>query len=408
MPAEPHHLLNGVQPAAAKRETAPEVVIGPGFAAGRWRQLSDLQETLAVSAEETPLRAHWNALADFAGRIPPGGAIAGFVGYEMVHGLEPQLPLLRAPDGLPRLWAGRFGCDEAFEVGPSVPASGLSATPLSVSGADAPAFQNVVNVTIDRILAGDIFQANISRRLSAEFSAPLKETAAGLFAKLLAQKSLPAYTAYFDLREAALISASPELFLQVDGPHVLAEPIKGTRPRGMTQEADRALVDDLVHSAKDRAENIMIVDLLRNDLAKVCRDHSIEEPAICALRTLPNVHHLYSQIRGVLREDLGPIDALAAAFPCGSITGAPKMRAMEVISELEGEGRGPYCGSVFYIPDGGPAVFSVAIRTATLTPIAKGTRLDYRTGGGITVLSDPSAEFQETEDKAYLFRHLTA
>ena len=147
----------------------------------------------------------------------------------------------------------------------------------------------------------------------------------------------------------------------------------------------------------------MIADLLRNDLAKVCLDHSIREPAICSLRSLPAVHHLYSRIEGELREGLGPIDALAAAFPCGSISGAPKHRAMQVIARLEEEGRGPYCGSLVYIPHDGPAVFSVAIRTAVLSREDGGVRLDYRAGGGITALSVPSAEYAETVDKAYGF-----
>ena len=159
----------------------------------------------------------------------------------------------------------------------------------------------------------------------------------------------------------------------------------------------------LALSEKDRAENIMIADLLRNDLAKVCADHSIREAAICALRSLPKVHHLYSRIEGRLRDGIGPIEALAAAFPCGSITGAPKHRAMQVISRLEGEGRGPYCGTVAFIPSQGPAVFSVAIRTAALVFGEGEARLDYRAGGGITALSDPQAEYEETEAKAYGF-----
>jgi anthranilate/para-aminobenzoate synthase component I len=182
-----------------------------------------------------------------------------------------------------------------------------------------------------------------------------------------------------------------------------SEPIKGTRPRAEDPEEDRRLAEELAADEKDRAENIMIADLMRNDLAKVCGDGSIREEAICALRSLPHVHHLYSRIEGRLKDGLGFTEALSAAFPCGSITGAPKLAAMKVIADLEGEGRGPYCGTIF-MRTRNVGVASVAIRTAVLDHDEK--TLQVRSGGGVTILSDPAAEYDEADAKSYLFKSL--
>src|SRR5262249_13207187 len=146
-----------------------------------------------------------------------------------------------------------------------------------------------------------------------------------------------------------IASASPERFLRVEKGEVETRPIKGTRPRGATLAEDQAQVRELLDSAKDRAENIMIVDLLRNDLGRVCRYGSVQVPAVCRVETYRYVHHLVSEVRGCLRDGLGPVDLLRAAFPGGSVTGAPKIRAMEIIAELEPTARGPYCGSLGYI-----------------------------------------------------------
>src|SRR5262249_13567411 len=191
-------------------------------------------------------------------------------------------------------------------------------------------------------------------------------------------------------------SASPERFLSVRAGHVETRPIKGTRPRGKTPEADRKQIDDLLHSAKDRAENVMIVDLLRNDLGRVCRFGSIQVPAVCRVESFQTVHHLVSEIRGILREGLGPIDLLRAAFPGGSVTGAPKIRAMEIIAELEPTARGAYCGSLGYVGFDGSMDTSILIRTFTL---GKGW-VQFPVGGGIVADSEPEAEDAETLHKA--------
>ncbi|MEM9015357.1 MAG: chorismate-binding protein, partial [Pseudomonadota bacterium] len=161
---------------------------------------------------------------------------------------------------------------------------------------------------------------------------------------------------------------------------------------------DQQMAEQLLADPKDRAENIMIVDLLRNDLSKICDDHSIRVPRLCELISLSKVHHLVSQITGTLRNDVSVTDVFGALFPCGSITGAPKVQAMKVISEIEGIGRGPYCGAIGYISDTGVADFSVAIRTTILAN--KNSTAFIPVGGGVTVRSDPAAEYDETIAKA--------
>ncbi|WOI53554.1 anthranilate synthase component I family protein [Parvularcula sp. LCG005] len=393
--ADPRTLL---PPAALRAAEAGQMLLGPGFAGTGWVALGRPQDILTS--------ANLNELRHYAADIPPGGTIAGYIGYEWAAGLEQRLSLPPSPDGLPILWCARFG-----QVSP-IAASSLpvpadpAPTPTATSpGASASAYEEQVRQVIALIRDGDIFQANISRRLTARYDLPPSRLAPILFAHLVSRGEAP-YAAYIPVTEGAVLSNSPELFFRVDDRRITTEPIKGTRPRGATPEADEALAIALMRDPKDRAENVMIADLMRNDLSKVCADHTITEDAICALRTLPRVHHLYSRISGTLRSGLGVMDALGAAFPCGSITGAPKFRAMERIAEIEGEGRGPYCGTVFYIPDQGPAVFSVAIRTAVISQQTGGSRLDLRAGGGVTILSDPAAEYAETEDKAYPFRSM--
>ena len=337
-------------------------------------------------------------LGTLARNVPSGGVLTGYVGYEAagaLHGLALPAPPPFEDQALPMAWAGLYERTEA--AGPLGAGGVPDAAPVPSQGASA--YEAKVATIAAAILAGDLFQANLSRRLSASFAE--RPDPGTLFAQLTAGTDAP-YAAMIALDEGAVLSASPELFLDVRGDRVAAEPIKGTRPRGAAPEADAALAADLAASEKDHAENVMIADLMRNDLSQVCQDGTMAEVAVCALRTLPRVHHLYSRIEARLRPGVSAFDALAAAFPCGSITGAPKLAAMRLIAELEGEGRGPYCGTVFAVTRE-QAVFSVPIRTGVLTYGAKGARLDVRTGGGVTALSDPAAEYAETEDKAYPF-----
>lgn len=242
------------------------------------------------------------------------------------------------------------------------------------------------------VFAGDIFQANLSQR----FEAPLTEPAWATYCRLREASPAP-FGAFLECPDVAVLSASPERFLRVDaGGGVETRPIKGTRPRGVGPEHDAALGQALVESQKDRAENLMIVDLMRNDLSRVCAPGSVRVTELFALEQYATVQHLVSTIVGRLAPGADALDLLRAAFPGGSVTGAPKLRAMEIITELERRRRGVYCGSIGYWSVSGALDTSVAIRTA----VARAGRIYFGAGGGIVADSDPAEEYQETLDKA--------
>jgi len=249
-----------------------------------------------------------------------------------------------------------------------------------------------VQRVIDYIYAGDIFQANFSQR----FETPLNEAPWTLYQRLRTRNAAP-FAAYLDFPDAPILSASPERFLRVSAAgHVETRPIKGTRPRGLGPEHDAALGRALTESTKDRAENLMIVDLLRNDLSRVCRPGTVRVPELFALERYATVHHLVSTVVGDLNTGVDALGLLRAAFPGGSITGAPKLRAMEIIAELEPSQRGVYCGSIGYWSLSGELDTSIAIRTATV----RNGRVYFSAGGGIVADSVPEQEYRETLDKA--------
>jgi len=242
------------------------------------------------------------------------------------------------------------------------------------------------------IFAGDVFQANLSQR----FEAPLGEPPWAFYRRLRTRNAAP-FAAFLDFPDVAVLSASPERFLRVDaGGHVETRPIKGTRPRGLGPEHDAALGAALTESAKDQAENLMIVDLMRNDLSRVCAPGTVRVPELFALERYATVHHLVSTVVGELAAGMDALDLLRAAFPGGSITGAPKVRAMEIITELEPSARGVYCGAIGYWSVTGQLDSSIGIRTA----VALAGRLYFSAGGGIVADSDPEQEYRETLDKA--------
>ncbi len=262
--------------------------------------------------------------------------------------------------------------------------------------AEPPAdYEAAVAQVVERILDGEIFQANIARawrgRLAGEAD-PFD-----LFARLRGASPAP-FSAYLRLPGRAMVSNSPERFLKVRGGEIETRPIKGTRPRGTSPAEDRALAFELSASAKDRAENLMIVDLMRNDLARVSPPGSVRTPQLFKVETFANVHHLVSTVEGRLKPGLGVSDLLRATFPPGSITGAPKVQAMKVIAQLEGP-RGPYCGSLFWAGFDGAFESSVLIRTVALAQDDQGWRLEAKAGAGIVADSDPLSERLETEAK---------
>ncbi|HEX6984739.1 MAG TPA: aminodeoxychorismate synthase component I [Planctomycetaceae bacterium] len=252
-------------------------------------------------------------------------------------------------------------------------------------------YLRAVERVVEYIRAGDVFQANLSQRLLARWPGPPID----LYARLREANPAP-FAAYYAAGDWAVVSSSPERFVQVRDGEAETRPIKGTRPRSLDPAQDERLRSSLQASEKDRAENVMIVDLLRNDLSKVCRPGTVRVPELCSLETYETVHHLVSAVTGTLEPGKTAWDLIAACFPGGSVTGAPKVRATEILRELEPTARGPYCGSLFYVGFDGACDSSLLIRTAAV----KGGWVQFGVGGGVTASSDPQAEYEETLDKA--------
>jgi len=247
------------------------------------------------------------------------------------------------------------------------------------------AYLAMVAAGIEYVRAGDIFQVNLAQQLAVDAAVD------PVAIYEVARTCNPApFAGYLDTGGVVIASMSPERFLQVAGGTVRMHPIKGTRRAVASPEADLYTADELEASDKDRAENVMIVDLVRNDLARVCRPESVRVESLCRLERYRYVRHLVSIVEGRLRSGLRALDAVEAAIPGGSITGAPKHRACEIISALEGVARGPYCGSLGYLGFDGNADFIVIASD----------RITFAVGGGITVRSDPAAEYEETLHKA--------
>lgn len=256
-----------------------------------------------------------------------------------------------------------------------------------------------VQNTIDYIYAGDIFQANLSQCFSSILPEHFK--AVSLYRELRKKNPSP-FSAFLQFDDLSIASASPERFIRLDQYRVQTRPIKGTRRRSLDPETDENLARELLNSPKDQAENTMIVDLMRNDLSRVCTPHSIEVTQLCGLETYETVHHLVSVIEADLKPDFNAIDLLKACFPGGSITGAPKMRAMEIIYEIEPASRGIYCGSIGYIGFDGKMDTSIVIRTYVIN----GERIYFQAGGGIVSDSSPETEYQESLTKAQALKKI--
>jgi para-aminobenzoate synthetase component 1 len=406
-----------------------------------WENGSRLDDTdpFAVLAERL---ACWPSTA-LPGLPPFQGGAAGLFGYDLCHHLErlprPRFDEFEIPDlavgfydwvvafdhherrawlistGLPEtepLWQQRRAEERLRAVrtllqgGPSrvesqigkpapavVPARSFPVSRMHwvSSNFDRDSYLAMVRRGIDYIHAGDCYQVNLAQRLLHPATQPPLE----LYQRLRARNPSP-FAGYFDLGDFTIVSASPERFVRVEHGEVETRPIKGTRPRGATPDEDRARADELEASAKDRAENIMIVDLLRNDLGRVCEYGTMRVPAVCRLESFRYVHHLVSEVRGRLKPGLTAVDLLRAGFPGGSVTGAPKIRAMEIISELEQTARGPYCGCLGYLGFDGSCDTNILIRTFT---VGRGW-LQFPVGGGIVADSVPEHEYDETWHKA--------
>ncbi len=381
---------------------------------------ADPRERLAAAGEDAIARLR-DALrpAPPPGGPPPfaGGAIGVFsydLGRHLV-GLPPR------PGSAPEMLVGLYdwavvidhrerqcrlvgpAADRALavELGPLTEAAGhataacIQGPLLAEPGAGdyTRAFQRVRHY----LREGDCYQVNLARCFSIAFEGdPLAAY------RLLRGTSPAPFAAYLGFAEQADLCISPERFLRLRGTRVETRPIKGTRARESEASADAADAPGLLACAKDRAENVMIADLLRNDLGQVCRIGSVQVPQLCALESHPTVHHLVSTVTGELAPGRDALDLLAATLPGGSITGAPKRRAMQIIDELEATPRGVYCGAIGYLGYDGAMDTSIAIRTATV----RDGRIEYRAGGGLVWDSVSADEFAETEAKAAAFRRL--
>jgi para-aminobenzoate synthetase component I len=355
-----------------------------------------------------------NKAALIAGLPPFQGGWAGYISYEFGKSLEAhsKLPDFEAlcPDLIlhcydtvmgfdhlqQRAWI--FGRDETeiaqFEklLKRKPQAFGPSTIENWQSNFSREGYEKAVAGIVEYILAGDIFQANLTQCFSADIPSGLDAFA--LFRKLR-DKNPSTFAAYLDYGDVQIASSSPERLIKSDGAMVEARPIKGTRKRDADPSRDAELIVELQASRKDRAENVMIVDLLRNDISRIAKPGSVKVPVLCGLESYANVHHLVSVVEGQLRDGLTQVDLLQAVFPGGSITGAPKIRAMEIIAELEKQARGVYCGSIGYLGFNGACDFNIAIRTALF---AKG-KAYVQGGGGITARSQPAAEYEESLTK---------
>ena len=301
---------------------------------------------------------------------------------ELLAGLAPRQGAWKSPT------ARETDAVTVAELAPQFPVPGPAGL---TSNFTADAYCAAVQRGIDYVHAGDVFQVNLAQRLLL----PARGDALALYLKLRQCNPAP-FAGWFDLGGAQIASASPERFLSVRGGRVEARPIKGTRRRTAWAEADLFAGDDLLQSEKDRAENVMIVDLLRNDLSRVCLPESVRVTQLCGLEIYQFVQHLVSVVEGTLTPGRTAIDLIRAAFPGGSITGAPKIRAMEIIAELEPTTRGAYCGSLGYVGFDGSADLSILIRTITA---ARGW-WQFPVGGGIVAQSSPQREYEETWHKA--------
>ncbi|HQY44891.1 MAG TPA: aminodeoxychorismate synthase component I [Paracoccaceae bacterium] len=362
---------------------------GPGGASALFRAPRRMIRADSMAEVDAALDALDRARAD-------GHWLAGFASYELGYALEPRLSGLM-PGGrtLPLLQFGVFDAPEPADGFLAEAAADASEARLSPAVAEWGAQDHAVAIAriLDYIAAGDIYQTNLTMRMRAV----AQGSAAGLYSALRARQPVAhgAYVAFPDC--APILSRSPELFFATtaDG-RIETRPMKGTAPRASNPAHDAALRMELQQSIKNRAENLMIVDLLRNDISRICKAGTVKVPQLFAIESYVTVHQMVSHVVGELLPDTSPSAIFRALFPCGSITGAPKIRAMEIIRELEAGPRDVYCGAIGWMGPDGAASFNVAIRTITLD----GSTARFGVGGGIVADSTAPGEYEEALWKA--------
>ncbi len=349
-------------------------------------------------------------------RLPFRGGWFVFLGYELAAQVEPTLELPLSGD-LPVAFAVRVrkavvveresgrawlvcedGVDEALAHdvmgGAPGPEPTTSALVEALMEDDSQRYLDAVAAARRHIVDGDVFQANLSRAWSAQLRAGVDD--AQLYANLRATNPAP-FAGLARWRDNAIVSSSPERLLSLRDGRVQTRPIAGTRPRGRGAHEDRALTQELIAHPKERAEHVMLIDLERNDLGRVCVPGTVRVDELMAVESYAHVHHIVSNVTGVLRADVTPGAALRAVFPGGTITGCPKVRCMGIIAALEGEARGAYTGSMGYLNRDGSGDFNILIRTI----VRHGERVSLRAGAGIVADSVPDRELAETRAKAH-------
>ena len=373
--------------------TAPYVRFDSLRPAGRSFEFRGLRRVITAGSLGEVLPA----LKEVEGEVARGRHAAGFLAYEAAPALDGALRTREGDGSVPLLWFGVFA-ERAPAPGIALPSGGPSFSLGEWESSVDPA-RHAARVAEIRALieAGDTYQVNYTFRLRA----PLQGSDLALYERLcLSQRG--GYCALLRLPGLTLASASPELFFRWHGRDLELRPMKGTRPRGRWAEEDRARADELLASEKERAENLMIVDLLRNDAGRIAEYGSVRVDPLFEVESYPTVHQLTSTVHARTREGVTLTDLLRALFPCGSVTGAPKVRTMEIIAELEDAPRGVYTGAIGFLSPG-EAVFNVPIRTLAIDP--EGGTVSMGVGSGVTYDSEAAAEYRECLQKAAFTHH---
>jgi len=379
-------------------------ITGPGQTGSFLTRLEDWYQQEKHSPEEP-------------GAWPFSGGWFLYLGYELAAEIEPVVDFPAADDGFPVAFASRCPAvvysrpdqpgflhlaaeneallaemrDELKALSPVVDEKLAQLTELQV---DPPlAFKNAVKRIHEYILDGDVFQVNLSRGWQGQFAVP---AATGALYQSLRKSNPAPFAGMARWNDFVLMSSSPERLVKIRQGNVQSRPIAGTRPRGVDHDSDQALIRALLTHPKERAEHIMLIDLERNDLGRVCEPGTLEVNELMVVESYEHVHHIVSNVRGRLRSEISPVDVIRAVFPGGTITGCPKVRCMEIIAELEQKGRGFYTGSFGYLGLDGSMDLNILIRSMLL----HGKQFSFRTGAGIVSDSDADSEVTETEDKA--------
>ncbi|MCE0482897.1 MAG: anthranilate synthase component I family protein [Methylacidiphilales bacterium] len=373
MPSSPFISLNSWnQPGAILQAAEPEEVVAGG--PEDWGRLRELLDRRRKTGRDS---------------IHPRSASVGYITYEGAFRFAwfPKIDVIHE-GGFSELWPRRRAEAEENFATLARRSTAIAEWRSNLTRAE---YEAIVARAQEYIAAGDIYQVNLAQKFSTRFSGnPYR-----LFEHLLARSPAPG-GGFLDFGNVKLLSASPELFLRIEGRHLTTRPIKGTRPRSRDPVRDEQLAYELLTDPKELAELVMITDLERNDLGQICDYGSVTVTQLVQLERFPQVFHLVSTVEGLLRSGVDALEAVRMCLPGGSISGAPKRRACEIIAELEPCPRGPYTGLIGYFDDNGDAAFSIAIRTMVL----EGEELHFSTGSGITAGSVPAREYEETLHKA--------